>query len=105
QRTVSGLVSDPDGIPLPGVTVSVKNGSAATATDNQGRYTLQVPPDAAALVFSMIGFEPYESAVGASAEINVTLRPSLNDLDEVVVIGYGTARKSDLTGAVSSVSA
>jgi len=101
---VSGQVQDSNNEPLAGVTVSVAGGGAATATDQAGRYTLTVP-DNGVLVFSLIGYEEQRIAVGQRSSINVTLVESNSALDEVVVVGYGTQRRSDVTGAIASVSA
>lgn len=99
---VSGQVRDNNNEPLAGVTVSVAGGGAATATDQAGRYSITVP-DNGVLVFSLIGFEEQRVSVGQQTIINVTLVESNSALDEVVVVGYGTQRRSDVTGAIASV--
>jgi TonB-dependent starch-binding outer membrane protein SusC len=99
---VSGVVVDRTGEPIPGVTVSVPGSSIGTATDIDGKYTLSVP-EGSTLVFSFIGFESRSIAVGDQSIINVTLNEDLSSLEEIVVIGYGEMKKSDLTGAVGSV--
>jgi TonB-dependent starch-binding outer membrane protein SusC len=103
QRQVSGKVTAPDNSPLPGVTVVVKGTTNATSTDTGGNFSISVPNDQSTLIFSFIGFVPQEVAVGNTATFNMTLREDKKALDEVVVIGYGTVRKSDLTGAVGTV--
>src|SRR5690554_3391754 len=100
--TVSGTVTDQNGNPLPGVTVSVSGTSIGTATDLEGKYTLSVP-EGSTLVFSFIGFESQRIEVGSRTVIDVTLNEDMTSLDEVVVVGYGTERRSDLTGAITSV--
>lgn len=102
QQAVTGSVSDNDG-PLPGASVVVKGTTKGTTTDFDGNYSITVD-SGSILVFSYIGYAPKEIAVGNQSTVNAILEAD-NKLDEVVVIGYGTQRKSDLTGAVSSVSA
>ncbi|MEX2592033.1 MAG: TonB-dependent receptor, partial [Anditalea sp.] len=92
-----------NGEPIPGVTVSVPGTAIGTATDLEGNYVLTVP-DGATLVFSFIGFESQNISIGDQAVINVTLKEDISSLEEVVVVGYGTQTKANLTGAVSSVS-
>ncbi|UOG76121.1 TonB-dependent receptor [Hymenobacter tibetensis] len=102
--SVSGKVVDAKGAGLPGVTVVVKGTTTGTSTGPDGSFTLQVPENSV-LVVSFVGFTRQEVPVtGATTGLNVTLLEDTQALNEVVVIGYGTARKSDLTGAVSSVS-
>jgi TonB-dependent starch-binding outer membrane protein SusC len=101
---VTGRIVSSSGDPLAGATVHVKGGTAATSTDSTGHFTLMAPDDAT-LVISYIGYESQEIAVTARTRIDVTLTALPGSLNEVVVIGYGTARKKDLTGAVSTVNA
>lgn len=103
ERVVSGRVTDEQNNPLEGVTVIIKGASAKTVSDANGRYHIRIPSAPATLVFTMVGFERHEIAIGSQSEIDVMLQPLLTDLDEVVVVGYGIQRKSDLTGSVSSV--
>ena len=107
QMTVRGLVrSAQDADPLPGVSVTVKGNTAiGTATDVDGNYTLSNVPAGATLVYSFIGFATAEEVVGNRTTINVDLQDMISDMDELVVIGYGTVRKRDLTGSISSVRA
>lgn len=101
SRTVSGrVVSAFDNDPLIGVSVVIKGTTQGTSTDVEGRYTLSVAPGSV-LVFSYVGFISEEVTVGNRTEINVLLTEDVQAMDEVVVIGYGTARRSDVTGAVS----
>jgi TonB-dependent starch-binding outer membrane protein SusC len=102
NRTVSGIVSDVNGKGVPGVTVAVKGTNTATQTDGNGLYRLNAPENST-LVFSSVGFESYEVSAGTRTSMDVTLNATNGNLSEVVVIGYGTARRRDLTGAVSSV--
>lgn len=101
---VSGVVRDGAGMPLIGVAVQVKGTSVGTVTDLDGKFILDVPQEGI-LVFSYIGMQPEEVAISGKKTFNVVLREDAEALDEVVVIGYGTVKKSNLSGAVSSVSA
>ncbi|RRA98079.1 SusC/RagA family TonB-linked outer membrane protein [Larkinella rosea] len=109
-HTVTGQVSDEIGQPLPGVTVLVKNPATAdrnngTTTDAKGAYRLAVPAGSATLVVSYLGYTSQEIAINNRSVIDVQLAPDTKALNEVVVIGYGTQQKKDLTGAVASVTA
>lgn len=104
SRIVTGTVTDSrDGTPVAGVTVTVKNSSQATQTNESGFYSLNVPSSGATLVFTYVGFETAELPVDGEV-LNASLNSSTTDLDNVVVIGYGTAQRKDVTGAVASVS-
>lgn len=104
ERTVSGTVtSGEDNLPLPGVNVLLSGTTTGTVTDINGQYTIPVPAGADQLVFSFVGFESQEVAIGQQTSINVVLQPDTETLDEVVVVGYGTVRKSDLTGSIASI--
>lgn len=98
---VKGEVRDETGQPLPGVTVSVKGTTRGTATNIDGSYTLEDLPKDAILVFSFIGYQSREIALSGREIINVVLEPDIAGLDQVVVVGYGTRKKSDLTGSVA----
>lgn len=100
---VSGVVQDVTGMPLTGVSVVIKGTRQGVVTDLDGRFRMDVP-EGSILVFSYIGMEPVEIRVGNRKELNVILKENAASLDEVVVIGYGTVKKSNLSGAVSSVS-
>lgn len=103
---VSGTVtSQANGETLPGVTVVVKGTGTGTVTDLDGRYTIDVPNDDDILVFSSIGYTTQEVTVNGRSVIDVLLEEDVRSLEEVVVVGYGTQRKSDLTGSVASVKA
>ena len=103
-KTVTGTVTDQTGKGVPGVTVTVKGTSTSTQTDGNGVYRINAPENGT-LVFSSVGFTSFEQAVGAGNSLDATLTASNANLSEVVVIGYGTARKKDLTGSVATVSA
>lgn len=107
QKTVSGLVNDELGNPLMGATVKITDGSAATVTENDGSFRFQVPQSATQLEISFIGYQTTSFPIPADDNpLQITLQQS-NDqgLDEVVVIGYGTARKKDLTGSMVTIQA
>ncbi|MFY0606545.1 MAG: TonB-dependent receptor [Cyclobacteriaceae bacterium] len=101
-QTRTGRVLDPDGEPLPGVTVLNKGTSAGTITDIDGNYTIKANSDAK-LVFSFVGFENQEQVVGDRFSIDVTLALDLEELEAVLVVGYGTRKKSHSTGAIAQV--
>ncbi|SFC44062.1 TonB-dependent Receptor Plug Domain [Parapedobacter composti] len=90
---------------LPDVSVQVKGTNNGTSTDENGVYTLQDVSPGATLVFSSVGYSPMEVAVQNRQTVDVALTAEVSDLEEVVVVGYGTMRKRDVTGAVSSLSA
>ena len=100
--TVRGLVKDDGGIPLPGASVVLKNTNTGVSTDFDGNFEISAPTDGV-LVFSYIGYVPVEEAINGRTEINVTLVSDVNLLDEIVVVGYGTQKKSVVTGAISGV--
>ena len=103
-KSISGVVkSAEDGETLVGVNVMVKGTTTGTITNIDGRYTLTVPNSDAVLVFSMIGMQKTEQKVGANTIINVTLSSETRLIDEVVVTGYSTQKKADLTGSVTIV--
>src|SRR5690606_17173722 len=104
-KTVSGRITDENGEPLEGVTVALKETTTSTLTDADGNYRIDLPEGRHILVFSIVGFEPKEEEVGNQSTLDIMLNAFVSDLDEVVVVGYGTARKKDLTGAVTQVAA
>lgn len=101
--SVSGQVEDENGGGLPGVSVLVKGTQSGTTTDQSGRFEISVPNENSVLVFSFVGYQPQEIKVGRVSKLDVTLAVDTKALEEVIVIGYGTVRKSDLTGSVSSI--
>jgi TonB-linked SusC/RagA family outer membrane protein len=96
-------VSDVQGEPLPGVNIRVQGTTTGTTTDVSGKYSIAAPGEQSVLQFSFIGFTQQDVVVGSQRTVNVTLEEDVKEFDEVVVVGYGTVRKSDLTGSVASV--
>ncbi|HCO82667.1 MAG TPA: SusC/RagA family TonB-linked outer membrane protein, partial [Arenibacter sp.] len=103
QHSVSGTISDADGNPLPGANIVEKGTTNGVTADFDGNFTLDVANENATLVVSYIGFASKEVALNGQTSISVSLEESAAGLDEVVLIGYGTQKKSDLTGAVGSI--
>lgn len=104
QKQIQGKVVDANNMGMPGVTVHVKGTKTSTITNFDGNYEIIVSDANAVLVFSYMGFENSEVAVGSKNQINVTLKESTSKLNEVIIVGYGTQKKESLTGAVSTVS-
>ncbi|HHU57242.1 MAG TPA: TonB-dependent receptor plug domain-containing protein, partial [Bacteroidales bacterium] len=103
QVNVSGIITEAaNGEELPGVSVVVKGTTLGTVSDINGSYSIMASTDDL-LVFSFIGYEIMEAPVPSSGRLDITLESTIFNMEEVVVIGYGTMKKSDLTGAVSSV--
>lgn len=100
---ISGKVTDMKGEVIPGVNVKVKGTNTATVSDVNGTYSIVVPSDRSVLEFSFTGFSRAERTVGTSTEVNVQLQYSNSELDEIVVIGYGTVSRRDLTGSVGTL--
>jgi TonB-linked SusC/RagA family outer membrane protein len=103
QLTVSGTITDKSNDPLIGVNITVKGVQTGTISDFDGKYSLQVPDSKSVLVFSYIGYKTFERAVGTNTLIKVILEEDAKSIDEVVVVAYGTQKKSHLTGAVASL--
>lgn len=104
DKKITGKVVDSkDSSPLPGVNVLIKGTGVGTSTDANGNYEINVPNESSVLVFSFVGFTSQEITVGNQSAIDVNLATDAKALTEVVVIGYGTVRKSDLTGAVATI--
>ena len=103
-RKVSGKVTDSSGATLPGVSVIVKGTTTGVITDNNGNYSLSNIPANAILQFSFVGMKGQEIAAGSKTSINVTLAEETIGIEEVVAVGYGTMKKSDVTGSVVSIS-
>lgn len=101
ERSISGNVVDETGDPIPGVNVIIKGSMKGTVTDVNGDFSISVPQDTKTLTFSFIGFETMDLDVKSKNDVNVKLEESRESLDELVVIGYGTQTKKDLTGSVS----
>ncbi|MCK0144556.1 TonB-dependent receptor [Arenibacter sp. F26102] len=104
QVTITGSISDVDG-PLPGASVVVKGTTVGSVSDFDGNYVIEVPSGATTLVFSYVGYSKKEIDINNRTTIDVTLEEDAQALSEVVVVGYGTQRKADLTGAVGSIGA
>lgn len=103
DQTVTGTILDETGAALVGVNVQIKGTTRGTASDVKGAYRIDVPNGTSVLVFSYIGYKAKEVTVGNQTTINVSLESDAGALDEVVVVGYGTQKRSSLTGAVSTV--
>ncbi|HYF69653.1 MAG TPA: TonB-dependent receptor [Ohtaekwangia sp.] len=103
QKSITGKVSLPDGSALPGVSILVKGTTTGTTTDVSGSYQLVVPSESDILVFSFIGYTTKEEAIGNRSVIDVALEDDNQILEEIVVVGYGTSTKKEVTGAVASV--
>lgn len=103
DRIITGKVTDETNAPLPGVSIILKGTQRGTVTDAEGQFRLEVPESGATLTFSSVGFTAQEVVVGSQTNLTVSMKPDNKELTEVVVVGYGTARKSDLTGSVGSV--
>ncbi|WP_310587971.1 SusC/RagA family TonB-linked outer membrane protein [Dyadobacter chenhuakuii] len=105
DRSIKGKVADDKGLGLPGVSVILKGSSTGTVTDSEGSYSLNIPETGEnVLVFSFVGYVPKEVTVGNQSAVDVELLVDTKALEEVVVVGYGTQRKRDITSAVSVIS-
>ncbi len=104
-HTIKGKVVDKSNEPLIGVAVSLKGTSQGSITDFEGNYSIKVNVNNGVLIFSYIGYEKQEIKIGTSNSINVTLQEASVALDQVVVVGYGTAKRGDVTGSISSINA
>jgi TonB-dependent SusC/RagA subfamily outer membrane receptor len=104
ERVISGTVFDENKEGLPGVNIILKGTTNGTISDYNGSYTVNMPEAGAVLVMSAIGYSTKEITIGARAIIDVTMTVNVEELEEVIVIGYGTRAKRDLTGSVATVS-
>lgn len=104
QRVVTGRVTDKDGNGIPGVSVIAKGSTTGTQTANDGSYSLSVGSNVTSLIFSSVGFGRQEVSISGRSTANVSLEATTQDLNAVVVVGYGTTRKKDVTGSVASLS-
>lgn len=104
-RMVNGRVTDEKGDPLPGVSILIKGTQQGTSTDGGGNYAINVPNDNATLVFSFVGYVSQELQVGSRTKVDVSMAVDAKGLEEVVVVGFGTQKKVNLTGAVGTVTA
>ncbi|MFT4156192.1 SusC/RagA family TonB-linked outer membrane protein [Parafilimonas sp.] len=105
QKTVTGKITDEKGSPITGASIVVKGGKTGTTTDASGNFVLNVPSTATSLTVSFVGFTPQDVDISSSSSVNVSLAPDNSSLTDVVVIGYGTAKKKDLSGSYSTVTA
>jgi TonB-linked SusC/RagA family outer membrane protein len=103
RKQISGVVVDSKGTPIPGVSVVLQGTTTGVTTNMDGEFKLEIPADAQTLVFSFVGMKTQEIAISGQTVFNVTMQEETIGLEEVVAIGYGTQRKADLTGAVSTV--
>ena len=103
QKTIIGKVSDSSNAPLPGVSIVVKGTTTGTVSDANGKYSIPNVTSEASLLFSFIGMQSQEIKVGSQTSIDVTLVTDAIGIQEVVAYGYGTVKKTDLTGAIGSV--
>src|SRR5690554_4465584 len=104
RETISGVVKDSKGVSLPGVTIILQGTTVGTITDSNGFYMIEVPGPTGTLEFSFIGYITNQVSFNGSGTVNVILQEDIQGLEEVVVMGYGTQRKTDVTGSVSAIS-
>jgi TonB-linked SusC/RagA family outer membrane protein len=102
QKQIVGKITNEEGQPLPGVSVNIKGSTQGTSTNESGAYSISASPSDV-LVFKFLGYSTVERSVGAASEVNVQMAPDVQSLEQIVVTGYATQRKKDLTGAVSVV--
>lgn len=103
QHRVTGFVTEAAGIPVAGVVVKVQNAESWVVTDSKGYYSIEVPDDASILVYTMISYKEKQEQISGRSRIDVIMEPDMEILEEVVVVGFGTVRKSDLTSSISSI--
>lgn len=103
RNTLSGTITDKKGESVPGASVTVKGTATGTVSDSEGKYSINVPDKDAVVVFSYVGFVTQEIKVGNKTVVDVTMEEATSEIQEVVVVGYGTQKKINLTGAVQSV--
>ncbi|WP_221392234.1 TonB-dependent receptor [Dyadobacter sp. NIV53] len=104
DRTITGKISDENGLPLPGVSIVLKGSSTGTVSNTDGAYSINIPDTGnPVLVFSFVGYLPKESTIGNQTTLDIQLLVDNKALEEVVVVGYGTQRKRDITSAVSVI--
>ncbi|WP_461485749.1 SusC/RagA family TonB-linked outer membrane protein, partial [Pedobacter sp.] len=101
DKKLTGKLVGEDGSPLPGASVSIKNTKVSTVTDGNGNFSITAPANAQTIVFSFLGMEEQQVAIGNNTNFNIRLKDSSTTLSNVVVVGYGTIKKSDLTGSVA----
>ena len=104
QIPFSGEITDENDMPLAGVNIHTEDNYAGTISDSRGRFTLTLSKIDSVLIFSFIGYDQQKVQIGGKTSVKISMKPVVSNLEEVIVIGYGTAKKSDLTGAVGAVS-
>jgi len=105
ERTINGTVTDSiEGSPLPGVNIYVEGTTIGTTSDMDGKYEIEVPENQNVLVFSFVGYQEKNVNISGRTEVNVSLQPRVEAMEEVVVVGYGTQKKSLVTGSISKIS-
>src|SRR5687767_9639709 len=104
NKVITGKVTDDQGNALPNVTITVKGTSIGTSSRTDGTYSLTAPAYAKTLVFSSVGMATFEASIGDKEVVDVSLKPSNREMEEVVVVGYGTQRRKEVTGNVSQIS-
>lgn len=105
DRSISGKVTDEEGVPLPGVTIIIKGSTSGTSTNVDGNYTISGITEETTLIFSFIGMTTEELVVGSKTKLDITMLVDAIGIEEVIAIGYGEIKKSDLTGAVAVIDA
>lgn len=104
QKTITGTVTDDEGVPMPGVSVIVQGTTIGTVTDIDGNYSLEVPADASVLVYSFVGMRRQTVNIGNRTSISITLETETIGLEEVIAVGYASQKKANIVGSVTSVS-
>lgn len=103
DKKLTGKIVTETGTPLPGASVNIKNTKVSTVTDQNGNFSINAPANAQTIVFSYLGMEDQQLTIGSTSNFNIRLRESATTLSDVVVVGYGTVKKSDLTGSVARI--
>ncbi|RYY62397.1 MAG: SusC/RagA family TonB-linked outer membrane protein, partial [Chitinophagaceae bacterium] len=103
QKTISGTVTDEKGEPIQGVSILVKGTNTGTTSKPDGTYTLTAPSNAKVLIFSVVDMTTQELSIGSSSIVNLSMVPADKTMQEVVVVGYGTQRRQDITGSIATV--
>ena len=104
-RAVTGKVTDEKGDPIPGATIQIKGTSSGTAAGPDGTFKVNAPESATTLIITYVGFTSQEVSISGKTNVSIVLQTGSTQLTDVVVVGYGTVRKKDLTGAVASIQA
>ena len=102
-RDITGQVTDSKGIPVPNVTIAVKGTQKSVVSNVEGKFTIKVPAGKNILQFSSVGYADQEISLGTSTSVDIKLAEAVKGLDDVVVVGYGSQKRQDLTGSVSSI--